>query len=125
MIPFVDPTNNPAKLRLAAVPEAAGMARSFVRSVLREHPRLDDAVLSVSELVTNVVRHGPPDGGLEVLIDRQESAFRLSVRQKTGSFSIDRTPREGVGGLGLAIVEKVADAWGVLNSSGVWFEIRD
>ena len=125
MIPFFDPTNNPAKLRLASVPEAAGEARSFVRSVLREHPRLDDAVLSVSELVTNVVRHGPPDGGLEVLIARHDSAFRVSVHQETGSFRIDRSPREGAGGLGLKIVEKVADAWGVDNSTGVWFEIRD
>ena len=125
MIPFLDPTNQPAKLRLAAVPEAAGAARSFVRSVLREHPRLDDAVLSVSELVTNVVRHGPTDGGLEVLIARQESAFRVSVHQQTGSFRIDQSPREGTGGLGLMIVEKVADAWGVDNSTGVWFEIRD
>ena len=124
MIPFLDPTNNPAKLRLAAVPEAAGAARSFVRSVLREHPRLDDAVLSVSELVTNVVRHGPPGGGLEVLIARQDAAFRVSVLQQTGSFRIDRSPR-GAGGLGLMIVEKVADAWGVDNSTGVWFEIRD
>ena len=125
MIPFLDPTNIPAKLRLAAVPEAAGEARSFVRSVLREHPRLDDAVLSVSELVTNVVRHGPPDGGVEVLIARQEAAFRVSVHQKTGTFRIDRSPREGVGGLGLMILEKIADAWGLDNASGVWFEIRD
>ena len=122
---FPDPTDNPAKLRLAAVPEAASVARSFVRSVLREHPRLDDAVLSVSELVTNVVRHAPAEEGIEVLIARQEAAFRVSVHQKTGSFRIDRSPREGVGGLGLMIVEKVSDAWGVDNQTGVWFEIRD
>jgi hypothetical protein len=30
-----------------------------------------------------------------------------------------------VGGLGLMIVEKVSDAWGVDNQTGAWFEIRD
>jgi anti-sigma regulatory factor (Ser/Thr protein kinase) len=122
---FQSPTSIPAKLHLAAVPDAAGEARSFIRSVLREHPRIDDAVLSVSELVTNAVRHGPAGDGLEVLIDRHESAIRVSVHQRAGSFRIDRSQRTGVGGLGLMIVEKVSDAWGVDNQTGAWFEIQD
>lgn len=119
------PTHIPATLRLAALPDAAGEARSFVRSILREHPRIDDALLSVSELVTNAVRHGPAGNGLEILIDRHDSAIRVSVHQQAGSFQIDRAPRQGFGGLGLMIVEKVSDAWGVDNQTGVWFEIRD
>jgi anti-sigma regulatory factor (Ser/Thr protein kinase) len=122
---FQSPTSIPAILHLAAVPDAAGEARSFVRSVLREHPRIDDALLSVSELVTNAVRHGPAGDGLEVLIDRHESAIRVSVHQRAGSFRIDRSHRTGVGGLGLMIVEKVSDAWGVDNQTGAWFEIQD
>jgi anti-sigma regulatory factor (Ser/Thr protein kinase) len=119
------PPNIPATLHLAAVPDAAGEARSFIRSVLREHPRVDDAVLSVSELVTNAVRYGPAGDGLEILIDRHESAIRVSVHQRAGSFRIDRSHRTGVGGLGLMIVEKVSDAWGVDNQTGAWFEIQD
>ena len=115
----------PATLHLSAVPDAAGEARTFVRSVLREHPRIDDALLSVSELVTNAVRHGPAGDGLEILIDRNQSAIRVSVHQRAGSFRIDRSRRSGVGGLGLTIVEKVTDAWGVDNQTGVWFELRD
>lgn len=122
---FQSPTSIPATLHLAAVPDAAGEARSFVRSVLREHPRIDDALLSVSELVTNAVRHGPAGNGLEVLIDRHESAIRVSVHQRAGSFRIDRSHRTGLGGLGLMIVEKVSDAWGVDNETGAWFEIQD
>ena len=119
-----DPTQ-PATLRLEAVPGAPGAARSFVRSVLQEHPRIDDAVLSVSELVTNVVRHGPKEEALEVLISRRESAIRVSVHQKSGSLHLDRSPRTGTGGLGLIIVEKVTDAWGIDDQSGIWFELED
>jgi anti-sigma regulatory factor (Ser/Thr protein kinase) len=122
---FQNPTKIPATLHLAAVPDAAGEARSFIRSVLREHPRIDDALLSVSELVTNAVRHGPAGDGLQILIDRHESAIRVSVHQRAGSFRIDRSHRTGVGGLGLMIVEKVSDAWGVDNQTGAWFEIQD
>lgn len=122
---FQDPNNIQATLHLAAVPDAAGEARSFIRTVLREHPRIDDALLSVSELVTNAVRHGPAGDGLQILIDRHESAIRVSVHQRAGSFRIDRSQRTGVGGLGLMIVEKVSDAWGVDNQTGAWFEIRD
>ena len=118
-------TDNPAKLSLAPVPEAPGEARSFVRSILREHPRIDDALLSVSELVTNVVRHGPENEELEVEIARGDSIIRVSVHQKPGSFRLDRSRRQEVGGLGLPIVERVTDAWGVDNLSGIWFEIRD
>lgn len=125
MTPFPEPTNIPAMLHLAAVPDAAGEARSFVRSILREHPRIDDALLSVSELVTNAVRHGPAGDRLEVLIDRRDSAIRVSVHQRAGSFRVDRSHREGVGGLGLMIVEKVSDAWGIDNQTGAWFEIED
>ena len=125
MSPSHNTTNIPAKLRLAAVPDAAGEARSFLRSVLREHPRIDDALLSVSELVTNAVRHGPADDGIEVMIDRHESATRVSVHQRPGSFRIDRSHRAEVGGLGLMIVAKVTDAWGVDNQTGAWFEIQD
>jgi anti-sigma regulatory factor (Ser/Thr protein kinase) len=118
------PGHIPAELHLPSVPEAPGKARSFVRSVLSTHPRVEDALLSVSELVTNAVRHGPPEDGVQVLIDRRESAIRVSVRQRAGSFRLDRSKRQ-VGGLGLTIVERVSDAWGVDNQSGVWFEIRD
>ncbi len=122
---FQEHTNIPAKLHLSAVPDAAGEARSFMRSVLGGHPRIDDALLSVSELVTNAVRHGPAGDGLEIFIDRYESSIRVSVYQRPGSFRIDRAHRPEVGGLGLMIVEKVSDAWGVDNQTGAWFEIHD
>lgn len=125
MTSFPEPTDIPAILRLEAVPDAPGEARSFLRSVFGRHPRIDDALLSVSELVTNVVRHGPAGAGLEILVDRRDSAIRVSVHQEEGSVQIVRSARQRIGGLGLMIVEKVTDAWGLDNGVGVWFEIRD
>lgn len=122
----LDHSRIPATKSLAAVAEAPAEARSFVREVLKEHPRVDDALLSVSELVTNVVRHGPTDENLQITIDRREAAVRVSVHQSPGTFRIDRTTRrKALGGLGLSIVEKVTDAWGVDNQTGVWFELQD
>jgi anti-sigma regulatory factor (Ser/Thr protein kinase) len=123
---FSGHSKTPAKVHLVAEPTAASEARSFVRSVLEDHPRIEDALLSVSELVTNAIRHGPPGDGLEVLVHRRDAAIRVSVNQKPGSLHIDRSRRAGgMGGLGLMIVEKVSDAWGVEDESGVWFEIKD
>jgi anti-sigma regulatory factor (Ser/Thr protein kinase) len=109
---------------LEAIPDAPGEARTFLRSIFDRHPRLDDALLSVSELVTNAVRHGPAGAGLEILVDRRDSAIRVLVNQGEGSVRIDRS-RQRIGGLGLMIVEKVSDAWGLENGVGVWFEIQD
>lgn len=125
MTPLPERNDIPATLRLPALPDAAREARSFIRSIFREHPRIDDALLSVSELVTNAVRHGPTGDRLEIVIDRRESAIRVSVHQRAGSFRVDRSQRTGFGGLGLMIVEKVSDAWGVDNQTGAWFEIQD
>ena len=125
MTPFPQPTEIPATLHLEAVPDAPGEARSFLRSILDRHPRIDDALLSVSELVTNAVRHGPAGSGLKILVDRRDSGIRVSVNQDHGTVQIDRSVRPRIGGLGLMIVEKVTDAWGVDNEVGVWFEIRD
>jgi anti-sigma regulatory factor (Ser/Thr protein kinase) len=124
MTEFPQPTAIPATLRLEAIPDAPGEARMFLRSIFDRHPRLDDALLSVSELVTNAVRHGPAGAGLEIFVDRRDSAIRVLVNQDHGSVRIDRS-RQRIGGLGLLIVEKVSDAWGLENEVGVWFEIQD
>jgi anti-sigma regulatory factor (Ser/Thr protein kinase) len=124
MTEFPQPTAIPASLRLEAIPDAPGEARHFLRSIFDRHPRLDDALLSVSELVTNAVRHGPAGVGLEILVDRRDSAIRVLVNQDHGSVRIDRS-KQRIGGLGLLIVEKVSDAWGLENEVGVWFEIQD
>jgi anti-sigma regulatory factor (Ser/Thr protein kinase) len=90
----------------------------------------EKTMLLVSELVTNSVRHaatGPADAvGLVVSI----SAIDLRVEVLDGGPGFDRPVRldgeiEGGGGLGLRLVDQIADRWGVQpgQRTRVWFEL--
>jgi anti-sigma regulatory factor (Ser/Thr protein kinase) len=90
--------------------------------------RTDDAVLLVSELVTNAVKYGPEHGEIRLIVSEDESTTRVTVHD-TGAGPLpemrprDRLPHEG-GGHGLRLVDRVADRWGVeRGSTRVWFEI--
>ncbi|MDV9171852.1 ATP-binding protein [Streptomyces sp. W16] len=108
--------------RLSRHPASVGLARRRVRDHLADwghagdDPALQDAVLLVSELATNVVRHGP-------LLERE---FEVAVTALAdGSCLIEVSdegrvePRlrvvtdEAEAGRGLHLVESVAAAWGV------------
>ena len=52
-----------ARCELTGSPHAPGEAREFIRKHLDGHVRLEDAVLVVSELVTNAVRHSASGAG--------------------------------------------------------------
>jgi len=89
---------------------------------------LDDALLLISELVTNSVRHG---GAPIVLgIECDGAAIRVSVRD--GSADLPR-PRQASdldeNGRGLTLVEELTDRWGVERiddehgpGKAVWFD---
>jgi anti-sigma regulatory factor (Ser/Thr protein kinase) len=90
--------------------------------------RTDDAILLVSELVTNAVKYGPEHGEIRLIVAEQDSTTRVTVHD-TGAGPLpemrprDRLPHEG-GGHGLRLVDRVADRWGVeRGSTRVWFEI--
>ncbi|MFF4798250.1 ATP-binding protein [Streptomyces sp. NPDC001351] len=108
--------------RLPRHPASVGMARRRVRDHLADwghapdDPALADAVLLVSELATNVVRHGP-------LLERE---FEVAVTALADGSCLIEVSDEGrpeprsrlVGegdesGRGLHLVETVAAAWGV------------
>ena len=124
--------------RLAPTPAAPRLARQRVSEAcagLGDEQRAA-AVLLTSELVANAFRHPDSDDApagteIEVRIHRTDRVFRVEVRDHD-SRPLPRvrpptTPREG--GMGLYIVDELADAWGVrhdLPGEGkvVWFEIR-
>jgi anti-sigma regulatory factor (Ser/Thr protein kinase) len=92
---------------------------------------LDDALLLISELVTNAVRHGSPP----ILLALECDGEGLRVRVRDGAPALPR-PRDSIpedeGGRGLALVDALSDAWGaepVVDEHGggksVWFELRN
>ncbi|MEU9190292.1 ATP-binding protein [Streptomyces sp. NPDC048484] len=73
------------------------------------------AELLVSELVTNAFRHGRGDVRVRMLFD--DGRMQLEVRDGSHEFPIPRTATDlDEGGRGLAIVQAVADDWGVKNN---------
>ncbi|WP_328879768.1 ATP-binding protein [Streptomyces sp. NBC_00299] len=108
--------------RLPRHPASVGLARRRVRDHLADwghgqrDAALEDAVLLVSELATNVVRHGP-------LLERE---FEVAVTALADGSCLIEVSDEGqyaprlrsVGeseeaGRGLHLVENLAAAWGV------------
>ena len=84
--------------------------------------RFDDVVLIVSELVSNSVRHAHSDG-IDVKVSMRTGYIRVEVADRGPGFSID-APRGN--GMGLSIVEKLADRWGMSDGHKefvVWAEL--
>jgi signal transduction histidine kinase len=81
----------------------------------------DDVVLLVSELVTNSVRHSDSED-IDVSVVANDSKVRVEVTDEGPGFARD-TPRGD--GMGLQIVERVSESWGMHNHERftVWAEL--
>jgi anti-sigma regulatory factor (Ser/Thr protein kinase) len=121
----------PADLTIPARPDAGAIARRAISVWMGGHPRLDDALLAVTELVNNAVVHGGLREGddLTVSMRPEGNGIRLTVRHAGPAFDISELspPSRAPGASrGLAIVEQIADRWGV-DSDGLevtaWFEV--
>ncbi|GAA3816879.1 ATP-binding protein [Streptomyces phyllanthi] len=127
---FGSPTEG--EVLLPSRPESAGIARRLVQVVVLRHWRLpprtaEEAVLLVSELVGNAVRHT----GARV--------FGLRMRHRRGWIRVEvRDPSRGlpclmpvqeldVSGRGLFLVDTMSDRWGVdllPRGKTTWFEMK-
>ena len=127
----MDAQVTPTSLRteLPFTSEAPSIAREQLRRFARNlrAATVDDAVLMVSELVTNAVAHGQPEitlwlrlrpGRLTVAVaDRGEAPLTCAMPPPQQPF-----------GRGLVIVNALAARWGVSRSQGgvdkrVWFDV--
>jgi two-component sensor histidine kinase len=99
--------------------------RRFVVDQLRASIRSDDVVLVASELATNVVRHAKTDFAVE--IDRDE-IIRLQVSDGSSIVPAVGDLVHRSDGLGLRMVQAVADRWGVEATGDgkvIWAEFAD
>jgi anti-sigma regulatory factor (Ser/Thr protein kinase) len=102
---------------------APGLSRSRLAPMKQVlGARYDDVVLVVSELVSNSVRHGSSQG-IEVKVSARDGRIRVEVTDDGPGFAIDAPRGEG---LGLTIVERLAERWGIQKGSQrftVWAEM--
>ena len=106
---------------------SAVRARRFVSQTLDawEHGPHSDALLVVSELVTNAVIHARSRA--TVTLRAREGALRIEVADFGGGSPEPRTPApETAGGRGLLLVAALAQTWGIDPIKGgkvVWAEL--
>ncbi|MGW1187854.1 ATP-binding protein [Streptomyces sp. NPDC002559] len=125
-------------------PAGVGQARHRMREQLRSHgvsdSVVDDAVLILSELLSNACRHGRPlgrhtdvgDGDIRAAW-RVDRAGGLTVEVTDGggpTRPVPATPSVTArGGRGLNIISALADEWGVRDSSSgevtVWVLVNE
>jgi anti-sigma regulatory factor (Ser/Thr protein kinase) len=110
------------EVQLDSTALAPADARSALRSWLQLHHPAADAVhlalVVVSELVTNSIRHAsaPADSQLQLSASLQDNALRIQVRDLGTSGKVARrTPQFAghIGGYGLELVATIATTWGV------------
>jgi anti-sigma regulatory factor (Ser/Thr protein kinase) len=112
-------------------PEGASFAR---RSMARaaELWRLDrelteTALLLVSEVATNAIRHGAPPVRLSLRLERNR--LRVEVTDSSPALpELTNAEPDQTSGRGLQIVQQLAGAWGATSSprrlgKTVWFEL--
>lgn len=111
---------------LVSAPSSVTAARHLVRDDLRTRGLpsrvIEDALVVVTELVGNAIRHARPLRGTNrsgvVLLswDATESQVRIDVTDGGGSNEprVEPPSLANTGGRGLAIVSAVASDWGVV-----------
>jgi len=113
--------------------QSARHARAFVRRILGPfHPRLDDACLLASELVTNAVQHTEsrrPGGVVAVTILDLVHAIRIEVTDEGSDRTVPVVRGDVLAdsGRGLLLVQSVADDWGYHPhgpGTTVWFHLN-
>jgi serine/threonine-protein kinase RsbW len=113
-----------------ATPAQVREARQFLTGILDGHPATNDAVLCLSELVTNATIHSrsrQPGGHFRVRVETHASHVRVEVTDQGGPWAQSR-PHDDQNGRGLLIVAQLARDFGRCGDERagwtVWSEIE-
>jgi anti-sigma regulatory factor (Ser/Thr protein kinase) len=90
---------------------------------------VDEAVLLVSEVVTNSVRHANLDARDAIVVRARgvDGGLRVEVTDPGAGFDRERIGRpDGRGGWGIWLLDRLSTRWGVDRDgvTTVWFELR-
>jgi serine/threonine-protein kinase RsbW len=112
-------------------PEGASFARRAMARAADlwrlDREMTETALLLVSELATNAIRHGRPPVRMSLRWERNR--LRVEVTDSSPALpQLSRTGPDQIGGRGLQIVQLLAARWGASTSSRrlgktVWFEL--
>jgi anti-sigma regulatory factor (Ser/Thr protein kinase) len=114
-------------------PETAAVARGLARTALAawgQDGLIDDAVLILTELVSNAVKHGRMSS-IRVIVSRPtENWVRVGVVERSRIIPVLRTDsnEDDTDGRGLVLVDALSDRWGTdVHSWGgktIWGELK-
>jgi anti-sigma regulatory factor (Ser/Thr protein kinase) len=113
-------------LALLPLAESVAVARRWLASLLGiddiDAPERDDAVLVLSELVTNAIRHAGSDVVCHAAVS--PAAIEIAVADSEPRLPVLEPPEPSrVGGIGLMITNALSSQWGVAEFAGgkvVW-----
>lgn len=119
------------EMSLPAAEQAPALARQATREVLaswRVAHLEETALLFVSELVTNAVRHAASRGSMLVLrLEAEGTSLRIEVHDGDPQWPQPGTPAGlDESGYGFVIVDALANTWGVSETptgKAVWAEL--
>ncbi len=119
------------QLTLPTAVQAVRLARRATRDALtawRLGQLEETAVLLVSELVTNAVRHATGSAAVILELTSAGTWLRMEVRDADPNGPQPRTPADfDESGFGFILVDALADKWGVrqlLAGKAVWAELE-
>src|SRR5215831_9327417 len=111
-----------------ATADQARTARRFLAASLNRCTPADDALICLSELVANAIRHSNsrrPGGTFTVRASAGHGRLRVEVEDQGGPWRPSQGP-DGQGGRGLLVVDQLTTAWGISGNGTarvVWFEM--
>lgn len=125
------PSTAPHEQVFSAQADQVAAARAYLAAILAGWPAAEDAVLCLSELVTNAITHSRSrqrSGSFTVHAHLHGQRLRVEVRDQGGPWhSPAHASADEQNGRGLLIVGQLASSWGCEGHSQhgwtVWYEI--